>query len=131
MLADRVRSAPPLVKLAGASVLGLGLYVVFSLRLGGGAAGNNSGVGVRVGAGGVLGGGGTVIGGGGEGKEWGLRRRFRQLSMLGFESEGGKGGEWKTCRAFEETGLAPHKKVKHGGGGRGGGGVIITRRRGG
>lgn len=41
-----------------------------------------------------------------------LRSTFRQLSMMGFEEGDGLGGEWRTCRAYEEDKLAPHKKVK-------------------
>lgn len=39
-------------------------------------------------------------------------RRYRQLNMMGFERGDGEGGEWETCRSYEEEKLAPHKKVR-------------------
>lgn len=38
-------------------------------------------------------------------------RQFRQLNLMGFEREDGEGGEWKTCRSYEEEALTPHKQV--------------------
>lgn len=106
-----MRSARPVAKLAAASLAGLGLYVV--LWLGIGATDRSGAIDGRVDLGvGKEGGGAVTGGGGGAGKkDWGLRRTLRKLSMIGYESEGGEGGEWKTCRAFEETGLGPDKKV--------------------
>lgn len=42
-----------------------------------------------------------------------LRKTFRRLSMIGFEAEEGseQRGGWRTCRAYEEDKLGPHKKV--------------------
>lgn len=51
---------------------------------------------------------------GGRGGAWeraNLRKKFRQLDMMGFEESNGQGGEWRTCRAYEESGLGPDKKV--------------------
>lgn len=112
-LADRLRSARPLTKLGAASVVGLGLYVVLSVGIGATVRSGAIDGRVDLGVGKGPGGGGALTGGGGGAgkKEWGLRRTPRKLNMIGFESEGGEGGEWKTCRAYEETGLGPHKKA--------------------
>lgn len=40
-----------------------------------------------------------------------LRSTFRQLHMMGFEEDSGRSGEWRTCRAYAESELPPHKKV--------------------
>lgn len=40
-----------------------------------------------------------------------LRNSFRQLNMMGFEEGNGQGGEWTTCRAYNEAELGPDKKV--------------------
>ena len=40
-----------------------------------------------------------------------LRARYRQLNMIGFESDPGEEGRWKTCRSFEEKDLVKHKEV--------------------
>lgn len=40
-----------------------------------------------------------------------LRRTFRKLSMMGYEEGDGQGGEWRTCRSYQEDKLGPHKKV--------------------
>eukprot|EP00903_Cladosiphon_okamuranus_P021873 g20109.t1 len=39
-----------------------------------------------------------------------LRKTFRRLSMIGFEEGSGKEGEWRTCRAYQEDKLGPHKQ---------------------
>lgn len=39
------------------------------------------------------------------------RPTFRELNMIGFERDSGEGGEWRTCRAYEEGELAQHKTV--------------------
>lgn len=50
-----------------------------------------------------------------EGKAEGRERPgypFRQLNMLGFgNTDAGRDG-WKTCRAYKEDNLAPHKTVR-------------------
>lgn len=38
-------------------------------------------------------------------------KSFRQLSMLGYEKDGGGQEAWKTCRAYREEALPPNKKV--------------------
>jgi len=47
----------------------------------------------------------------GSGDEGDLRTTFRQLNMMGFEESDERGGEWRTCRAYNEGSLAPDKKV--------------------
>ncbi len=41
-----------------------------------------------------------------------LRSTFRQLHMMGFEEGSEQGGEWRTCKAYAESELPPHKKVR-------------------
>lgn len=47
-----------------------------------------------------------------EGQERNKGQGFRQLNALGFEKGDGTDGKWKTCRAYREDELAPHKRVR-------------------
>lgn len=45
-----------------------------------------------------------------------LRSNFGQLNVTGVDEDNGLSEEWRTCRAYEESGLPPHKKVNSCGG---------------
>lgn len=94
-LAERARAAPALAKLVVLGILAMGMYVALL------ALEERSEIGPITGDDPVN----------GLSPSEGLKRGYRQLKMMGFESEGGTGGGWKTCRRFEEKDLAPHKKV--------------------
>lgn len=96
------RSVSPALKLVTALILIWALYIS-AMALGKGqrdaATGHTTAVEVR-----------TEDAGGSVHVEAG-RGGVRELSMLGFEKGGGDGGEWRTCRAYQEDKLAKHKTV--------------------
>lgn len=48
----------------------------------------------------------------GNGERENLRSTYRELSLMGFEEDNGQGGEWLTCRAYQDDELSPHKTVR-------------------
>lgn len=96
------RSAPSAVKPVLMVALALTLFAAIVLV--GNARGGTQAVELRASSGSNAG------ASGGRGTD--LRRSFRRLSMMGFEEGSGQDGEWRTCRAYEESTLGPHKKVR-------------------
>lgn len=104
--------ASALAKLATVGIFGCSLYAAFLAGRGqrGGAPGGHT---LSVGGDGIATATTTtVVPARAEGRGERKGQSFRQLNAIGFEKGDGTGGEWKTCRAYQEDKLAPHKRVR-------------------
>lgn len=103
-----------LIKIAGALVLGWGIYIYFMvhdrylLQARDTLHGNDGEIGVMVVE--------DVEQPHGKasdsGRRYGYGHTYRHLDMLGLEDSSQRDGNWKTCKAYRETDLVPHKKVR-------------------
>lgn len=95
------------VKLAAVLLWVWGLYISFSAVRQGRRDGSNTAPAAIVGEASTD----TRRRYGGAGGTGARRPTFRELNMIGFERDSGEGGEWRTCRSYEEGELAQHKNV--------------------